>query len=249
MFWVGSWLVLSGSLTRFKDWTHGEFLEASAGMGFTVRNILVEGRGHTDPDTIRGIVTVNKGDPLFSFDPDAAQAMLEKVSWVRTAQVERRLPDTIYIHLEERVPLALWQYQGKVWVIDGEGAVLTDEKAADFSHLTIVVGEDAPKQAEALLAMLSAEPDIMKRTEAATYVAGRRWDLTFKNGAEVHLPAEDLGLALRRLAAAQDEDGLLDKDLKAIDVREAGRITVRTQPGAVMEYKAALEAGGPGGNI
>jgi len=212
----------------------------TAQNGFAVNNILVDGRHYTDIDALRAILDIERGDAIFAFDPQESKSMLEKLSWVKTAQVERRLPDTIYIRLTERVPLALWQRQKRLSVIDGEGVVLTDQNIAAFKDLMIVVGDGAPQQAQELIAMLDAEPLIKERVDSAVLVSGRRWNLTLKSGAEVKLPANELGLALRRLAINQEEDGILDKDVMSIDVRDEGRITVRTKPGAAQDFNAGI---------
>ncbi len=249
LFWVGSWVTLSGGVSRFGEWTNSKTLNFTAGAGFVVANIMVEGRKNADVDTIRAIVNVEKGDPLFAFDPDGARDMLEKVSWVRAAHVERRLPDTIYIHLEERTPLALWQRDGKLAVIDADGVVLTDRIQQNFSSLPLVVGDGAPEHAAELVALLAAEPDVAHRVEAAIFVSGRRWDLKLKNGTIVKMPEDEMGFALSRLLKAQREEDLMDKELTAIDMRESDRITVRTRPGAVQEYKAGVKATAAGGAI
>lgn len=58
------------------------------------------------------------------------------------------------------------------------------------------------------------------------------------------MPESDLGLNLRRLAQVQEENGLLDQDITAVDMRESDRISIRTKPGQVQEYKASLKAKG-----
>ncbi|MCB1530965.1 MAG: FtsQ-type POTRA domain-containing protein [Rhodospirillales bacterium] len=218
----------------------------SAGAGFSVRNVLVEGREYTDSEALKAIVNVQKGDPLFAFNPKAAQEAVEKLSWVRSVHVERRLPDTVYLRLTERKPLALWQRKGKLSVIDEEGTVLTSYKLERFQDLIILVGEDAPVHAQALLEVLEVEPEIKEMVEAATFVSDRRWDLKLKTGVIVKLPEEELGLALRRLSFTHREEGLLKKDVRSIDLRDPNKITVRTHPGAVQEYKAGFNpaAGG-----
>lgn len=221
-------------------------MQVSAASGFAVENILVEGRVYTDTDTLKAITNIQKGDPLFSFHPAEAQDMIEKLSWVRVAHVERRLPDTIYIGLEERKPLALWQREKRVSLIDEEGVVLTDHKLERFKDLMIVVGKQAPEKSPAFLKMLEAEPSIKERAEAASLVSDRRWDVKLESGAVVKFPEENLELALRRLAVTHEEEGILDKNVGVIDVREPDRITVRTKPGAVQEYKAGYN---PDGNI
>lgn len=213
-----------------------------ADLGFRVENILVEGRYETDPDVLRAIINLNRGDSIFAFDPAETREMIERLSWVREAHVERRLPDTIYVGIVERKPIALWQHKNKLRVIDEEGVTLTDKLGVNQKTLPIVVGEYANEQAYNLLVMLEAEPEISKLVEAATWVGDRRWDLTLKNEIIVRLPENEIGLALSRLAKAQAQDKILDKDLNAIDLRETDRITVRTRPGAVQEYQASFDS-------
>ena len=83
---------------------------------------------------------------------------LEQVSWVKDALVERRLPDTLYVNIQERSPLALWQRQGKLSVVDAEGVVLTDKNLDRFRALPIIVGDEAPHCVSELVVLIQAEP-------------------------------------------------------------------------------------------
>ncbi len=210
---------------------------ASANAGYSVENILVEGRHFTDGETLKAIMGIEKHDPLFAYDLADIQIKIEKLSWVKTARVERRLPDTIYVHLEERVPMALWQRNKRLSLIDTEGKVVTDHKLERFKDLVIVVGEKAPEEATKFLQILDAEPEVLNRVEAITYVSNRRWNLKLKNGVTVKLPEDEMSLALRRLSVTQDKENIMDKDIEVIDVREHDRIIVQTKPGAVQEYQ------------
>jgi cell division protein FtsQ len=236
--WLGSWFFMSGASIKLTNWAQDKVLTASANKGFKVANIFVEGREYTDVDALKAIVNINKGDPLFLFQPAPARAMLEKLSWVKTVQVERRLPDTIFIKLEERIPMALWQRNKRLSLIDTEGAVLTDNKLSRFKDLVVAVGDDVPERAPAFLKLLQSEPQILSKLEAIKSISGRRWNLILKSGAIVKLPENEIVLALRRLAVMQEEENIMDKNIKVIDVRDLARITVRTKPGAVREYKA-----------
>ena len=247
---VLSWVVLSGAADRVVVGTRAKAWDMSAKAGFAVQDILVEGRTNSDADVLRAVLDLERGDPILAFNPGEAKELIERISWVKEAHVERRLPGTIYIGIVERVPMALWQHKGKIRVVDDEGVTLTDALRHNFDNLPIIVGEDAPANARALLETLAAEPLVRERMEAATWVSDRRWDLKMRNGVTVRLPETDIGLALRRLAAAQEDDGLMDRDITLIDLRDSGRITVRTRPGAVEEYKKRQEeAARPGDNI
>lgn len=237
LLWGGVWFFLSNADQHITRMVKRNTVKATADMGFKVENILVEGRIHSDAGKLLGLVGVEKGDPMFSFDPVAAKALIEEISWVKSAHVERRLPDTIYIKLEERKPFALWKEKDKLVLIDRDGAVLTDEDLKRFSDLVMILGDHAPEHAQELVDMLEAEPVIKKRVDSAKWVESRRWNLNMKDGKLIKLPEEDIGLALRRLALKHEEEGILDKPIASIDVRDPARFIVQTEPGKVQDFK------------
>lgn len=247
--WLGAWFFMSDASTRLGQWASNKTLDITASKGFEVSDIYVVGRHYTDIDAIRAVINIKKGDPLLMFDPDAAQIMLEKLSWVKSAKVERQLPDAIHVEITERTPMAIWQRDKRLSLIDSEGVILTDRKLNRFKDFIIVVGDDVPQRTADLFALLKSEPEIYKSIEAAKSISNRRWDLVLKSGAVVKLPEEEIALALRRLATMQEDENIMDKNIKVIDVRELSRITVRTKPGAVREYKAGFQSPAAGDAI
>ncbi len=229
ILWAGAWLWLSGFVDQAREWGRAETVVALGSAGFKVKNIFVEGRNHVDADLIKALVNMEKDDPIFAFDPSTVQAMLQTVPWVRAARVERRLPDTIYISLEERKPFALWSRDGKLGLIAEDGTLLSEANLAEYQNFLILTGTNAPQKASDLITLLSAQPDIKQRLESASWVGDRRWDLLLKCGTIVRLPEEDTALALSRLVDAHKKDGLMDTALQTIDLREQSRIVVRAR--------------------
>ncbi len=243
VLWLGAWFYISGAATRTVEWAEEKAYNLAASQGFYVQDILVEGRVHASADVLLALLNTERGDPIFAFDPQEAKDLIERISWVKEAHVERRLPQTIYIGLIEREPVALWQNKQKVRLVDIDGVTITDTDIAPFEGLPIIVGETAPIIYPVLRPLLLAEPEISERLEAVIRVGDRRWDLRLKNGVTIKLPEENEAMALRNLARMQSEDNIFGKDLTEIDMRVQGRITVRTSPGAVQEYKASFTGG------
>ena len=239
--WLGVWLYLSGSIGAASQWSEEKFVQASANAGFRVQDILVEGREHASADIILAIINMEKGDPIFAFDPREARAQLEKISWVETAHVQRRLPDTLYIGLEERTPLALYNDGKTLKLLDKNGENIATDKVGQFKSLMIVSGKGAPRNVSELAEFLSEDEDLKNRVKAARRISDRRWDLELKNGITVKLPEDGLGFSLSRLSKAHAESGLLDKDIKAVDMREMDRIAIRTKSGQAQDYSASLK--------
>lgn len=241
--WLCSWFVLSGTATKTGVGIQKIVENVTGDMGFRVTNIMLEGRKNADAEVILALVNMQKGSPLFAFNPAEAQEQIQRVSWVEHAEIERRLPDTIYIRITERQPLAFWQRGGQLSLIDTHGKVIAENNLAKFKNLILVVGPDSEKFAPQLIADLKAEPVIYDRIDAAQRIGDRRWDLVLKNKITIKLPETDTALAISRLAKAQAQDSILDKDIEHIDMRGQDRMIVRTRPGAVEEYKASLETG------
>lgn len=232
-----SGLALAGvGLVALADrFDHGTRLEratlaTSASLGFTIRNVELTGRERTPAEAVAAAAGIERGAPLLSVDPARARAALEALPWVLSATVERRLPDTLSIRLEERVPLALWQLNGKLALIDTEGKPVTDEHLERYAGLPLVVGEGAESHAKALIDLLASEPDLQKRVSAAVRVADRRWNLRMDGAIDVELPEEGTAEAWHHLAEIERNHALLARDVEMVDLRLPDRVVVRSVP-------------------
>ena len=170
------------------------------------------------------------GAPILAIDLEAARTRIQALPWVRQASVRRVLPDTIVVEIVERRPLALWQHDKKFALIDEEGQAILRDDVARFSDLMVVVGEDAAPNATALVRMLATEPELMRRVKAAVRVGGRRWNVHLEQGIDVKLPEQDPEAAWRRLADYQRRYGVLDKQVRTVDLRLSDRLTVLPAP-------------------
>ena len=242
-----AWLVHSGAIARGIAAAQESFFAWTADLGFAVAEVTVEGRERASREAILGALGVGRGTPILAIDPAAAKRQLETVPWIRSASVERRLPDALHIRLVERQPLALWQRQGRLVLIDRDGAVVPSEHLESFGNLIVLVGPDAPKAAAALLDLLAGEPLLQPHVAAAVRVGGRRWTLRLDTGVDVALPEENAGEAWHRLAGLERSDGILERKVEAIDMRLPDRLVLRTPP-AETPKPAPKKSHQPGNN-
>jgi cell division protein FtsQ len=117
-------------------------LSLSSALGLVVSDIEVDGRVTTDKETILAALGAHAGTPILAVSPSRAKEQLEALPWVRSASIERRLPGTLYVHLVERTPLAVWQHDGKQELIDRDGTVIPLVDLSRFAKLPTVVGDD-----------------------------------------------------------------------------------------------------------
>jgi cell division protein FtsQ len=218
-------------------------LADSARLGLAVADIEVEGRTTTDRETILAALGAGVGTPIFAVSPSRAKEELEKLPWVRSATIERRLPDTIYVRLVERKPLALWQHDGRIELIDHDGAVIPVRRLDRFAKLPLVVGAHAAQHAAALLDMLASEPDLAGRVGAAVWVGDRRWNLRLDDRVDVLLPEDNPAAAWAELARLQHTEQLLERDVETVDMRLPDRLVLRVGPDALPKDKPGAKNG------
>ena len=195
--------------------------------GLSVNAVILEGRHNTPRDMIVAALGVSRGDPILDFSPEAARQRLETIAWVQRAHVERHLPSTIVVRIEERQPFAIWQHNGRFVIIDAAGKVVATERLDQFGSLPLLVGAGADTSGHALYTALARHTDLRDRVQAMVRIQERRWNLRLHNGTDVLLPEGHEGAALERLAELQQEARLLDRPLAAIDMRLPDRLVLR----------------------
>ena len=238
----GKWLVLSavflgsalvygavigGQTARAYDALANGIERAAIAVGFGVSKITVTGKVHATDAAITAALGAGPKTMMLSFDTDAAKARLEAVPWIKQARVMRLLPSTLQIVIEERTPFAVWQKNGKTYVVDAEGVVLAPALRQAYAGLPFVVGEGAEKNAPELVEQLASYDKLRSKLLAAIRVGDRRWTLKLFSGTEIMLPDGNVPAALDSLAKLDSERGVLSRDIAAIDLRLFDRITVR----------------------
>lgn len=199
----------------------------SAGLGFKVRKILVQGASPMAERAVLDAAGLSIGQPILDVDLDKVRKSVEGVGWVRDAQIVRLLPDTLVVAISQRETLAVWQNRGRTWVIDSSGRPIPEADAGRFPELPLIVGDGANEGAAQILQAVQSRPRLVERLEAIVRVDGRRWDLRLKDGGLVQLPAVEEESALIQLDQLDRRQRILELGFERIDLREPGIVAVR----------------------
>ncbi len=198
--------------------------------GFEVKRIEIEGSKKVPPMIIVEAMGVKVGDPILPLSIRDMRDKLEALPEIRSARVERNLPNILHISVEEREGAALWQHLGKHQLIDRDGTVLANQEREAGKRYLVLVGEDAPSHAQAFFAMLSRTPELAAEVVAAKRIGKRRWNISLRNQLVVKLPQEAPQQAWLRFAQMVRDEQLLDRAIKAIDMRIEDRLFIATDP-------------------
>jgi cell division protein FtsQ len=221
-------------------WWH-QATAALVAQGFEVRHFEVTGAHEMGRMPIYAAALPGGQTAIWETDIHAIRERLLALPWVADASVSRKLPDTLSIAIVERRPVALWQYQHRLHLVDVTGRVLATEGLSRFAKLPLIIGPGANQQAGEALKLLAEAPALTPHIEALTLIGGRRWDVRFDSGEVLALPDTDAERALARFARLEAQDQLLGKGLERFDLRLPGKMLVRG-PAIKQALDAAAKA-------
>jgi cell division protein FtsQ len=228
---IAIWLYHSGNYHKIVKFTGKTVDNLSKKNGLVIRDILLEGQKYTPKEDILDAITGNKnigiGDSIVNIDLWSIKESLENLPWVEHASVERQYPSTLSVSIIEIVPIALWQDQNKIYLIDQDGEVIQAKNIKDFSDLIILVGKDAPSHISALFEMISSTPEIADKVSSAIRVSKRRWNIRLDNGIEIMLPEEEATKSWQYIAKQHKDNNILASDIKSVDLRIENKMFVK----------------------
>ncbi|MAI13550.1 MAG: hypothetical protein CMM15_05995 [Rhodospirillaceae bacterium] len=206
--------------------------------GLIVREVIVEGRSKTKKSALLQALQVSEGDNILAINITEMKDRINKLPWVKSARIERHFPNKISLTLVERTPMARWQTNRVLKLIDVHGDVIPRVDLTRFSHLPIIIGKNAPKIAGQILKTLSNEPNLFRRVKSLTLVSDRRWDVQLNNQINVNLPEKNPGKAWAHLATVEQGHNIFDDQIQGIDMRLENQLIIKieknkTSPGKV----------------
>ena len=227
---LGCIAAIAATLPHWPRWQQeitNNFITATSRNGYIVQNVQVTGRDRVPGKDLLDALGIQRGMPLFAYDPHAAQGRVDQLTGVQTVFIERRWPNTIFVRLNERQPVARWQKNDVVQLIDQTGGLVAAKDTDDLTRYPILIGDDVTAQIAPLFQLLQGQPDLLKQLKAATWVGERRWDLTLQNNIVIKLPAQNPQLAIAQLMKLVQQDHIFDKDLELVDLRLPGQAIIR----------------------
>ena len=206
------------------------FALASYTSLFATRDIRIEGTVTVTREDVLRLAGVGPGTNVFHLDADAVARALVADPWIAAASVERHLPGTVVIRLQEREPIARSTIGSTTVVLAGDGVVLPGASAGGLPEIRAWVGEPSDDARTGAARALAALERILRArvTEVVVQPSGEllmdlAGDLTVHYGP----PGDDAAkaTALRAvLAWAADQD----EPLREVDV------TVPEAPSATL---------------
>lgn len=217
--------------------------------GLAIDAVIVSGLSHLPEGEVLEAAAIPRGTPIFAVDLEEVRDRVAMIGWVRDVAVSRQFPNIVRIDVTERVPIAVWQHEGELVLIDNTGAQITRTGIENFQTLPQVVGAGANVAAASIVTVLQSEPMLYGQMSAAIRVGERRWDVLFKNGVRLKLPEDGAARAWRRMAELQAKHNVLAREVEIVDLRQADRLILRLTSDEVKRRQVHKNMSANGGQI
>lgn len=213
----------------------------SSRTGFAITDVRVTGNRETSEIDVLQEVGLDGWTALVGFGVDAARQRIAELPWVESAAVRKVYPSTLEVRLVEREPFAIWQHGSELTIVERNGAVIAPFSGGRHTALPLIIGMGATEAAPAFIGEVERHPELAARVKAYIRVGDRRWDLRLENGVTVKLPEKGEDEAIAELVMLDREQGLLARDITAVDMRLSDRLIIALTPDAAEARAAALE--------
>ena len=207
---------------------------------FTVSTLAVTGASPTLAEAARGALALRLPQSSFDLDLGAARDRVAALDAVSDVQMRIESGGALTVSITERQPAIVWRNAGVVRLLDTTGHRVQDiATRADRQDLPLVTGQGADRAVPEALAIIQAAGPLAPRLRGLVRMGERRWDVVLDRDQRILLPVEGPVAAFERLLALDQAQGLLARDVTAVDLRLRDRPTLRLAPYALAELRLA----------
>ena len=201
---------------------------------FQIKNGIIEGSEKSNVSESENNVTEFKGN-LIGLNFNSIKEIVESSEWVKRASIKKVLPSTLKINVIENDPYAIYFKEGKSFLIDLDGSIITEINLDNYEDgLLLVRGENSPELLEQLIRDISiAFPNLTQTLEEVEFIEKRRWNLKLNNKLLVKLPDENIQQSLKNLKQLFEEQEVMESNIIEIDLRIQGRAALKVLDGKI----------------
>ncbi len=201
---------------------------------FQIKHVIIEGVKKSNKSEIENNVT-DFTDNLIGLNFNSIKEIVESSEWVKRASIRKILPSTLIINVIENDPYAIYLQEGKSFLIDIDGTIITEINLDNYENeLLFVKGENSPELLEQLIRDISIVfPNLIQNLDELEFIEKRRWNLKLNNKLLVKLPDENIQHSLKNLKQLFKDQEVMQSNIIEIDLRIQGRAAIKVLDGEI----------------
>jgi cell division protein FtsQ len=188
-----------------------------------LKEIHIIGRENITKELLLNKLKLTTETSIIKINLKSLTEKIHSINWIKSAVIERRMPHTLIIKIEEYKPFALLQIKNEHIVISSEGKKIIKDNGR-FGYLPVINGPGSEEFASKMLDILSSEPALFHQVWAISFVGKRRWDISLRSGIKIKLPENNPSEAWTRLSEMDRAEAILSREFDVIDLRKTGHI-------------------------
>ncbi|GGE47279.1 cell division protein FtsQ/DivIB [Actibacterium pelagium] len=201
---------------------------------FMVKLMAIDGASTELGQDIREVLPVDFPVSSFDLDLDEMHRTISGLDAVAKADLRVRPGGILQITVTEREPAIVWRVHDQLELLDATGhRVAPLETRGDRPDLPLIAGIGADRYVGEALELYAAAGPLQPRIRGLMRVGERRWTVVLDQNQMILLPEKGAVTALLRVEALHTAEDMLARDVRAVDMRQPGRPTLRlSQPAA-----------------
>ena len=201
---------------------------------FEIKYIKVVDSQKSNETDIREKIN-NLSDNLLLLDKQILKNEIEKVPWVKRANIKKIFPNKIQVQVIENDPYAIFLNEGVPFLIDLDGTIITQipDQSIDTSMIQIL-GEKANENLESFIKSINIHfPELINDIKSLEYIELRRWNVKLKRDLKIKFPDEKIDQSIINLKRLFIEQNVSESNIVEIDLRIHGRASIKVLEGKV----------------
>jgi cell division protein FtsQ len=209
---------------------------------FDIKNIYFKGNRNVSDERLKWFMGIYGGEKIWRISLKELAGGLSESPWVKGVSLRKDYPRSLYVRIEEAVPVALMRKGGSLCLIDSEGAVLERLRGESVPFLPVIV--DNPKKDPRTFREAVVLAGVIR--DSGLSAKKERVEIKGLDKGAPHLRVDIDGLLVKvgegrygekfsKLFELLDEIRRRDIDVEYVDLRFDDRVVVKPVAGVVGE--------------
>lgn len=108
---------------------------------FPVKEIVFSGNKHISESELKAIMGINGNESLLGLSSKELEGRLLKSPWIKAVSFRKDFPHRFTVRIEESMPYALLEMNGRTFFVDDKGNMLEELKGESIPFLPVISGD------------------------------------------------------------------------------------------------------------
>ena len=188
---------------------------------FRVEKVQFNTTQYLDEVTKSKVIELILNKNLFFLDKKELIKILYQNKWVKKIEINQKLPDTIFINITEYRPLAYYELNKDIYILNSGYVPLAINNSIDISALIRLKNVEDLKKFKIFYEIISNQSIFFSELKEVHYIYDNRWNVVLKNNQIIKFGNYDLKEQIKNVNFFAKE-----KKIRVLDLRIKDRLVV-----------------------